>query len=53
MVKMALEDNVTRELIAYALIGGVLFAALVVGSITQRQRRRVKLRRRGIKHHGH
>jgi hypothetical protein len=45
--------DVTRELVAYAIIGAVLLVAVPTAVITLRRRHRQKLRRRGIKRYGH
>ncbi len=44
---------VDRELIAYAIIGTVVFAAVAGWALTRRKRKIEKLRRRGIKTYGH
>jgi hypothetical protein len=43
----------TREIIAYGLIGLVLAVGMPVSLITWQRYRRRKLRRQGIKRHGH
>lgn len=43
----------TRILVALGLIAGVVVFSLVAGTVTLRRRRRERLRRRGIKTHGH
>lgn len=45
--------DVTRELVAYAIIGVVLLIALPAALVVLRRRHREKLRRRGIKRYGH
>lgn len=46
-------DVLTREMIAYGLIGLILIGAVTSGGIGWRRHQRTKLRRRGIKRHGH
>jgi hypothetical protein len=43
----------TREIIAYGLIGLVVMTLVPVGIVGHIRRKRKKLRRRGIKQHGH
>ncbi|WP_256731317.1 hypothetical protein [Sphingomonas sp. dw_22] len=43
----------SRELIAYGLIAISLLGLSIWGSLAWRRRRRVKLRRQGIKTYGH
>lgn len=43
----------TRILVALGLIAGVIVFSAVAGTVTLRRRRRERLRRRGIKTHGH
>jgi hypothetical protein len=43
----------TREIIAYALIGAVALVGAVWGGVAWRSHSRNKLRRRGIKRYGH
>jgi hypothetical protein len=45
--------EITRELIAYALIGLVVAAAIPLAGLTWQRRKRLKLRRQGIKRYGH
>ncbi|WP_141395875.1 hypothetical protein [Sphingomonas spermidinifaciens] len=45
--------DTTRELVAYGLIAAILVLGLPWLAITFNKRRRDKLRRRGIKRHGH
>ncbi|TCP31906.1 hypothetical protein [Sphingomonas sp. BK235] len=45
--------EITRELVAYAIIGVVVIVAAPVAVVMLRRRRRVQLRRRGIKRYGH
>ncbi|MBB3691624.1 hypothetical protein [Sphingomonas sp. BK580] len=45
--------DVTRELVAYAIIGAVLLVAVPTAIVLLRRRHRQKLRRRGIKRFGH
>lgn len=45
--------ELTRELVAYAIIAVIMVVALPVGIVAVRRRRRAKLRRRGIKTYGH
>ncbi len=45
--------DVTRELVAYVIIGAVLLVAVPTGIVVLRRRHRQKLRRRGIKRYGH
>jgi hypothetical protein len=45
--------DTTREIIAYGLIGLIIAAAIPIISIALVRRKRQKLRRRGIKTHGH
>lgn len=45
--------QLSRETVAYLLIGMLVAVALPAGIATLRRRRRTKLRRRGIKLHGH
>lgn len=45
--------NITRELVAYGLIGLIVLAAVPWIGVTLARRKRVKLRRRGIKTYGH
>jgi len=42
-----------RELVAYALIGAMFLVATPLLIVNMRRRKREKLRRRGIKTHGH
>lgn len=42
-----------RELIAYAIIGVLALAGFAAWALTRRRRKLDKLRRRGIKTHGH
>ncbi|MBB5712783.1 hypothetical protein FHT02_004044 [Sphingomonas xinjiangensis] len=48
-----MHDAATREMIAYGLIGLILILVLTGGGIGWQRHRRTKLRRRGIKRHGH
>ena len=48
-----MESLVTRELIAYAIIGAVSLVIVAGWALTRRRRRIAKLRRRGIKTYGH
>lgn len=45
--------ELSRELVAYAIIGVLVIAAVPTGIVYMRRRRREKLRRRGIKTYGH
>lgn len=45
--------ELSRELVAYAIIGVLVIAAVPTGIVVMRRRRREKLRRRGIKTYGH
>lgn len=45
--------ELTRELLAYAIIGAVVLIAAPAVIVTLRRRHREKLRRRGIKRYGH
>jgi hypothetical protein len=45
--------DISRELIAYGLIGIIVIAAVPLIGVTMVRRKRVNLRRRGIKTHGH
>ena len=45
--------ELSRELVAYAIIGVLVIAAVPTGIGVMRRRRREKLRRRGIKTYGH
>ncbi|MBW6527181.1 hypothetical protein KZ813_10050 [Sphingomonas sp. RHCKR7] len=45
--------DVTRELVAYAIIGAVLLVGIPSAIVILRRRHRQKLRRRGIKRYGH
>jgi uncharacterized membrane protein len=45
--------DTTREIIAYGLIGLIIMVAIPIISIALVRRKRQKLRRRGIKTHGH
>jgi len=45
--------DVTRELVAYAIIGVSLLIAIPTAIVVLRRRHREKLRRRGIKRFGH
>lgn len=46
-------EDLSRELVAYAIIGVVLLIGIPTIAIILRNRRRRKLRRRGIKTYGH
>lgn len=46
-------EDLSRELVAYAIIGVVLLIGIPTIAIILRNRRRQKLRRRGIKTYGH
>jgi hypothetical protein len=46
-------DFLTRELIAYGLIGTVLLIGILWFAVTNPKRKRDRLRRRGIKRYGH
>ncbi len=46
-------EDLSRELVAYAIIGVIALIAIPTIAITMRNRRRQKLRRRGIKTYGH
>lgn len=46
-------EELSRELVAYAIIGVVLLVGIPAIVVAQRRRRRQKLRRRGIKTYGH
>ncbi|WP_294196971.1 hypothetical protein [uncultured Sphingomonas sp.] len=45
--------ELSRELVAYAIIGVLVIVAVPTGIVVMRKRRREKLRRRGIKTYGH
>ncbi len=45
--------DLTREMIAYALIGGSAAIGAIYATVALRRRRRVLLRRQGIKRYGH
>jgi hypothetical protein len=45
--------DLTREMIAYALIGGSAAIGAIYATAALRRRRRVLLRRQGIKRYGH
>ena len=45
--------ELSRELVAYAIIGVLVIIAVPTGIVVMRLRRREKLRRRGIKTYGH
>lgn len=45
--------ELTREVLAYTLIGGVLLFAAPWAAVALRQRQRRKLRQRGIKRYDH
>lgn len=45
--------ELTREMVAYAIIGVVLLVAIPAGVTFGQRRKRAKLRRRGIKTYGH
>ncbi|MEH3124119.1 MAG: hypothetical protein PGN16_19495 [Sphingomonas phyllosphaerae] len=45
--------ELSRELVAYAIIGVLVIVAVPTGIVIARKRRRAKLRRRGIKTYGH
>ncbi len=45
--------ELTREVLAYGIIGGVLLLAAPWVAVTLRRRQRRKLRQRGIKRYGH
>lgn len=45
--------ELTRELIAYAIIGLVVIIGAPVMGVMLQRRKREKLRRRGIKRYGH
>jgi hypothetical protein len=46
-------DEISREVIAYAIIGTVLLAGGIGSASFIRRRRLAKLRQRGIKRYGH
>jgi len=46
-------ESLTREMVAYGIIGIVLLIGIPAIVVAQRKRRREKLRRRGIKTYGH
>ncbi len=46
-------EEISREVVAYAIIGFVLLIGIPTIAISLRKRRRQKLRRRGIKTYGH
>lgn len=46
-------EELSRELVAYAIIGIVLVIGIPAIAISLRNRRRQRLRRRGIKKYGH
>jgi hypothetical protein len=48
-----LVDFLTRELVAYGLIGTTTIAGLAWFVLTNARRKRERLRRRGIKRFGH
>lgn len=45
--------DLSRDMVAYAIIGAVLLAAVPFAVSMRRRRRQEKLRRRGIKRYGH
>ena len=45
--------ELSRELVAYAIIGVLVIVAVPTCIVVLRRRRREKLRRRGIKTYGH
>ncbi len=45
--------DIDREVLAYAIMGAIAIVAIPVALVASRRRRREKLRRRGIKIHGH
>ena len=45
--------ELSRELVAYAIIGVLVIVAVPTCIVVMRKRRREKLRRRGIKTYGH
>jgi hypothetical protein len=45
--------NIEREILAYAIMGTIALIAIPTAIATLRRQKRVKLRRRGIKTHGH
>lgn len=45
--------ELSRELVAYAIIGVLVVVAVPTTIVIMRRRRREKLRRRGIKTYGH
>jgi hypothetical protein len=45
--------DLTREMIAYAIIGAIIIVAAPTGMAYLRRRKRDRLRRRGIKTYGH
>ena len=45
--------DLTREMVAYAIIGAVVLTVLPFVLTMRRRRHQEKLRRRGIKRHGH
>ncbi len=45
--------NLTREILAYAIIGGILLIVIPWTIIAYRRRQRRRLRQRGIKRYGH
>jgi type II secretory pathway pseudopilin PulG len=45
--------ELSRELVAYAIIGVLVVVAIPTVAIVMRRRKREKLRRRGIKTYGH
>jgi len=45
--------DTTREIVAYGILGAIVVVAVPWLAYTMNQRRREKLRRRGIKRYGH
>ncbi|WP_022688179.1 MULTISPECIES: hypothetical protein [Sphingomonas] len=45
--------ELSRELVAYAIIGVLVAVAVPTAIVVMRRRKREKLRRRGIKTYGH
>ncbi len=45
--------ELSRELVAYAIIGVLVAVAVPTAIVAMRRRKREKLRRRGIKTYGH
>ncbi len=46
-------DEISRELVAYAIVGVLLIVSVPWIAVTLRRRHRERRRRRGIKRYGH